>query len=397
MSKKVLYVEDNPESRLLVHRILEASGYTVVEAEDGLSAIRQAQRELPDLILMDINIPGMDGFEVTTRLRSIATLANVPIVALTASAVMEGDRERTLVAGCDGYLQKPVDVDRLPEQLSEFIAGKREQVHRDEEPQYLREYSQRLVTRLEDKVAELERLNEEFKTLDRLKGEFISTVSHELRTPLTAIKGYAQLLLTERAGPLTSVQEDCLQVIVENSENVIRRVNDMLFLQESSVSLPTRAPVCLREVALLTVDAMRARADDAGIEFVIDAPEDLPKIMGDFEALKLLLLHLLDNATKFSPTGGSILIHMRQEGDEIYAEITDRGIGIAPEYHEKIFERFFQVDSSTTRVYGGAGLGLTISKRIVEAHGGTIGVRSVLGEGSTLFFRIPQDARSMAG
>ena len=219
--KKVLYVEDNMESRLLVRRILEARGYQVIEAEDGLSAIRMAQEEQPDLVLMDMNIPGMDGFEVTTRLRSIPFLRRVPIVALTASAVMEGDRERTLVAGCDGYLQKPVDVDRLPVQLQEFIEGKREEVPLGEEPVYLREYSQKLVTRLEEKIAELQRANQELQTLDRLKSDFISTVSHELQTPLTAIKGYGQLLLDQRAGPLTPAQRECLEVILQSTDQII--------------------------------------------------------------------------------------------------------------------------------------------------------------------------------
>lgn len=392
MKKKVLYVEDNPESRLLVSRILTAHGYEVIEAEDGLSAIQRAQEEVPDLILMDINIPGLDGFEVTTRLRSIPALKDVPIVALTASAVMEGDRERTLVAGCDGYLQKPVDVDRLTCQIREFMEGKKEVVGREEEPIYLREYSQRLVARLEEKIAELQRANEQLQALDRLKSDFLSTVSHELRTPLTAIKGYTQLLMDGRAGPLTEMQVECLGVIAENTEIVIRRVNDILFLQESSVLLPVRAPLSLRDIVILVADSVRERARDAGIELVLDIPPDLLSIQGDAEALKLLFLHLLDNAIKFSPYGGRVTVTLRDRGQEIWGEVSDTGIGIAPEYHERIFERFFQVDSSTTRAYGGAGLGLAISRKIVESHGGRIGVlRSAPGQGSTFYFTLPKE------
>ncbi len=386
MKKRVLYVEDNPESRLLVRRILEAHGYEVAEAEDGLGAIRLAHDIVPDLILMDINIPGLDGFQVSTRLRSMPELARTPIVALTASAVMEGDRERTLVAGCDGYLQKPVDADGLPRQVAEFIDGKREQLRRDEEPAYLREYTHRLVRDLEAKVAELQRLNEQLQTAERLKSEFVSTVSHELRTPLTAIKGYAQLLLDQRAGPLTPVQEECLSIVCENTESVIQRVNDILFLQESSVILPTRAAVSLRDVALATVEAVRSRAEEAGIEIATAIPDSLPPVIGDSEALKLLFLHLLDNAIKFSPNGGRVTVTVREEGSAVYGEVSDTGIGIAPEHHERIFDRFYQVDSSTTRAYGGTGLGLAISRCIVEAHGGQIGVRSKPGQGSTFFF-----------
>ncbi|MBN1483341.1 MAG: response regulator [Chloroflexia bacterium] len=389
MSKKILYVEDSPESRLLVRRILEAGGYEIVEAEDGLAAIRLAQQELPDLILMDMHIPGMDGFEVTTRLRSIRALERVPIVALTASAVLDGDRERTLVAGCDGYLQKPVDVDRLPRQIEEFIAGKREVVPQEEQPYYLREYSQKLVTRLQDKIAELEEANERLKTLDRLKSDFVSTVSHELRTPLTSIKGYAQLLLDERAGELSPIQQDSLEVIVDNVELVIRRVNDILFLQESSAIVPALEPISLPDVARMIIGTVQDRAGQAGVEIRTDIAAGPLQLAGDYEALKLLLLHLLDNAIKFSPHGGLVTVRLERRGADIYGEIVDTGIGIEAQYHERIFERFFQVDSSSTRVFGGAGLGLAIAKRIVEAHGGRIGVHSRPGQGTTLFFYLP--------
>ncbi|HEY75724.1 MAG TPA: response regulator [Thermoflexia bacterium] len=116
----ILYIEDNPENRLLVRRILEAEGYAVVEAEDAPSGLEAAQTISPDLILLDINLPEMDGYEFTARLRQTPGLKDIPIVALTAN-VMKGDRERTLAAGCDGYIQKPIDVDELPRQIARFL------------------------------------------------------------------------------------------------------------------------------------------------------------------------------------------------------------------------------------------------------------------------------------
>lgn len=118
---KILYIEDDFRNRLLVQRILVAYGYTVVEAETGTDGIRLAQEVDPDLILMDINLPEMDGYEATARLKKIDKLAGVPIIAMTAN-VMKGDREKTLEAGCDGYIQKPIDVDMLPEQIEKFLA-----------------------------------------------------------------------------------------------------------------------------------------------------------------------------------------------------------------------------------------------------------------------------------
>ena len=158
---KILYIEDNPENRMLVRAILEAEGYTVVDAEDGLAGIEAAVREEPALILLDVNLPGIDGYEVVAILKSFPALANTPVIALTAYA-MEGDRQRTLVAGCDGYIQKPIDVDAFPRQVEEFLHGKREHVEEREEGVYLRELNQRLVYRLVNQVEELKRLNQHF-------------------------------------------------------------------------------------------------------------------------------------------------------------------------------------------------------------------------------------------
>ena len=117
---RILYIEDNFENRILIKRILEAEGYVILEADDGPTGMRVAEQEAPDLILMDINLPEIDGYEVTAKLRQNPSLAHVPIVALTAN-VLKGDRERSLEAGCDGYIQKPVDVDLLPAQIAAFL------------------------------------------------------------------------------------------------------------------------------------------------------------------------------------------------------------------------------------------------------------------------------------
>ena len=117
---RVLYIEDDYQNSVMVRRVLEASGFSMLEAENGITGLQVAQAKVPDLILIDISLPGMDGYEVTSRLKSLKSLAHIPIVALTAN-VMKGDREKTLAAGCDGYIQKPIDVDLLPEQIHSFL------------------------------------------------------------------------------------------------------------------------------------------------------------------------------------------------------------------------------------------------------------------------------------
>jgi len=122
--KTILYIEDNPENRMLVRRVLEVEGYQVIEADSGNTGLQKAETMAPDLVLMDINLPEIDGYELTHRLRQMPRLAGVPVVAMTAN-VMKGDREKTLAAGCDGYIQKPIDVDQLPLQIARFLQMKK--------------------------------------------------------------------------------------------------------------------------------------------------------------------------------------------------------------------------------------------------------------------------------
>ncbi len=185
---KILYIEDNPENRMLARAVLEAEGYQVVDAEDGLAGIEAAIREQPALILLDVNLPGVDGYEVVGILKSFPNLASTPVIAVTAYA-MEGDRQRTLVAGCDGYIQKPIDVDAFPRQVAEFLQGKRERVEEREEGIYLRELNQRLVYRLLNQVEELKRLNEHFVRRARQLEDL-----HRALSGITAEAGVAGLL-----------------------------------------------------------------------------------------------------------------------------------------------------------------------------------------------------------
>jgi putative nucleotidyltransferase with HDIG domain len=166
---KILYVEDNRENIELVRRILEAKGYLMVEAENGLAGFETAKRERPDLILMDINLPDMDGYAAATLIKNTAELSEIPIIALTAN-VMKGDRERTLTAGCDGYIAKPIDVRNFPAQIAAFLGGQKESVAPEEEKVYLKEHSVKLVEKLQERIRELTHANEERqRNLDKLQ------------------------------------------------------------------------------------------------------------------------------------------------------------------------------------------------------------------------------------
>lgn len=384
----ILYIEDNADNQRLVRRILEARGYGVLISEDGPNGIALARESTPALILVDINIPGLDGYETTTRLRGMDHLRNTPIVALTADS-RDGTRERSLVAGCDGYITKPIDARRLPEQLAEFINGKREALPQALETTMLREYNHKLVERLERQVRELKAANAELQELDRLKSQFLATLSHELRTPLTSILGYLELFERGTLGPLSDSQSEAIAIIARNAHTLARHLNNLLYLQEVRSSQIKRAPCAVHEVLRRVVFDFQPLAQEAGIELQ-SAIQPALSFRGDPIGLEQAFRNLLDNAVKFTPRHGCVRVSLADEPSRIIVRVEDSGIGIPADAQEKIFLPFYQVDGSLARPYPGAGLGLAIVKHVVEAHGGQVTMRSTPGAGSTFTLVLPR-------
>src|SRR5215472_899305 len=219
---RVLHIEDDPRNRLLVRKLLVADGVDVIEAADGLEGVRLALSQRPDLVLVDLNIPGLDGYEVTLRLRADAALAGVPIIAITA----EGDRETSFAVGCDGFVQKPIDARQFAAQMRQYLGGHRERLlsSPDATGERLRMQSGRIVAHLEAKVAELSEANERLRDMDRLRTEFYRNISHELATPLTPIVGYLRMMADSELGPVTKPQAKALHAM----DDCVRRLRDVL-------------------------------------------------------------------------------------------------------------------------------------------------------------------------
>ncbi|HET9221741.1 MAG TPA: hybrid sensor histidine kinase/response regulator [Roseiflexaceae bacterium] len=384
----ILYIEDNADNQRLVKRILEARGYGVLLSETGPDGIAQALEGAPSLILVDINIPGLDGYETTTRLRGMDHLRATPIVALTADSRV-GTRERSLVAGCDGYITKPIDPRRLPDQLEEFINGKREAVPQAVETTMLREYNQKLVERLERQVRDLSAANAELQEADRLKSQFLATLSHELRTPLTSIMGYLELFGRRTLGPMNEIQSEAITVMARNAETLTRHVNNLLYLQEVRSTQIKRGPVALHDLLRRVLVEYQKRARDAGVELQIEI-HPIATFLGDSLALEQAFRGLIDNAIKFSPRRGRVRVLLIDEPSRVLLRVEDTGIGIPPAHHEKIFLPFYQVDASLARQHPGAGMGLAIVKHVVEAHGGQVTLRSAPGQGSAFTLVLPR-------
>jgi signal transduction histidine kinase len=255
----------------------------------------------------------------------------------------------------------------------------------------------RLYKTIEERARQLEAANEELKALDHMKDDFVQTVSHELRTPLTFIKGYIDLLLEGTLGDLNQEQLDALTIVAERTQNVTSLVNDIISLIRAGTTGLAVQPVDLATVALSSVQSARAVTKQANIHLETDFAEDLPLVLGDPQRLSQVFDNLIGNAIKFGPNGGTIRVSVQPEDRFVRAEITDQGIGVPADKLDRIWERFYQVESATTRRFSGTGLGLTIVKRLVEAHGGRVGVHSVEGQGSTFFFTIPVLAEDYRG
>lgn len=247
----------------------------------------------------------------------------------------------------------------------------------------------RLYTSLEHRARNLAEAYAELQEVDRLRDEMVQNVSHELRTPLTFVKGYVELLLACDAGPLTDLQKEYLEVVIEKTDTVTRLVSDIMFLQHAN-QVPKETSISLTKLARRALQGCAATAEQAGLILVENIPDDLPPVRGDAGRLLQVFDNLLGNAIKFSPNGGHILVTVEDVGEMEQVSVADEGVGIPKDQQEKIFERFYQVDGSARRRFSGIGLGLTIAKRIVEAHGGEMWVGSEPGEGSTFYFTIPK-------
>src|SRR5580692_191793 len=371
---RVLHIEDDPRNRLLVRKLLAADGHEVIDAADGLEGVRLAIGQRPDLVLVDLNIPGLDGYEVTLRLRSEAALRGVPIVAITA----EGDKETSFAVGCDGFVQKPIDARNFAKQMRQYLGGHREPMisSADATGERLRMQSQRIVAHLEEKVAELSAANERLRDMDRLRTEFYRNISHELATPLTPIVGYLRMLADEELGAVNPSQgkarramDDCVRRLRAVLDNLV----DVTGLETGKMRFFHKDYDFLDSVRRAT-----AQLADAYAERHVTLFEEFPRGplpgYGDADRLGRAIVQLLDNAAKFSPEGGRVGVRVRAVDTSYELVVADSGAGVPLDRADKVFGAFYQVDGSATRAHGGVGVGLAIARRVARGLGGDVRV-----------------------
>jgi len=376
----ILLVDDVPDKLLSLSAVLEELGQPVVSVRSGSDALRQLLHQEFAVILLDVNMPDLDGFETAALIRQRKSCEHTPIIFLTA---FPDDRFaiRGYQLGAVDFILTPVVPEILRAKVSVFVdlyclnlqAKRQAEEH---------------IALVEERAARVaaERAN-------RAKDEFLANVSHELRTPMNAIIGMTDLALEEALSPLVGKY---LGMVKSNARLLLDLLNDILdFSKYRSGSFDLRStPFGLRELIGELTQTLGFRASEKGLELLAHIEPAVPdRLLGDSLRLRQVLMNLLSNAVKFTERG-SITIEVGLEAEmpeeaRLRFAVVDTGIGISPTNQERVFAPFAQVDSSTTRQHGGTGLGLAIASDLIRAMGGKLELQSELGRGTTFFFAVP--------
>jgi signal transduction histidine kinase len=368
----VLVVDDNETGRYGKCRVLRQNGFEVIEAADGTNALRLVTERKPRLVLLDVKLPDIDGWEVCRRIKANPGTESVLVLQMSATFVREDDTVRSLEGGADGCLTEPCDPLVLVATIRALLRARRAE------------------DALREALAREQGLRSAAEAANRAKDDFLATLSHELRSPLGAILTWASLLRTGRLDERRTKQ--AVEAIERNTRLQVRLIEDLLDVSRiiSGKMRLEFALVDLGTVVEAALDSVRGVASAKGIRIESTVDPSLGPVSGDAARLQQVLWNLLSNALKFTPKAGRVEIRLTGVDSVAQIEVTDTGSGIDATVLPHIFERFRQADSSTTRAEGGLGLGLALVRHFVELHGGTVEAKSEgLGKGATFLVRLP--------
>ncbi|THC42503.1 response regulator [Massilia sp. Mn16-1_5] len=389
---KILVVNDDAASLLALTSLLDQwateTGYTVLAARSGQEALRQVLLHDFAVIILDVNMPGMDGFETAEAIHQRARSADIPIIFVTAFLADEIDRLKAYQRGAADFLFTPVIPQILHAKVSVFVAlaNKNEQLRRQTEKLSQRTLeltatNERLMSEIEERQAA--------ERKSHAKDEFLAMLGHELRNPLSAISSAAALI--DMPGAHAEMGSRARQIIQRQTQHLSRIVDDLLDLSRamSGKILLARKPVDMASLVGACLDTFRATGRTGGYRINVDLAPNW--VDGDPTRLEQIATNLIDNAIKYTPAGGTIDITIGAEGDEVLLCVRDTGVGIAPDLLPHVFDVFVQGSISLDRAQGGLGIGLSLVRRLVELHGGSVSATSDgAGEGSAFAIRLPR-------
>lgn len=399
---KILVVEDNEDSRIMLRTLLKGQDYIVIEALNGKQALELALEYIPDIIISDILMPEMDGFEFCRQVKSTPKISHIPFIFYTATYTERADEELALSLGASWFFVKPMEPDVFTEKLSEIVKECQEgnllgsantlEAENSLKDKHIQVLTNKIFNRdvrakneIEEHKHTKERLRfaqEQAEKGNLAEKDFLSKVSHELRTPLNAILGFAQLLVMDQENKLTPAQDEQVKAILKAGDYLLELIIDLLDLSridalKHEYKLETmKINQSLNEI----LSFLEPRSREKGVQIKNQiSDEDELFIKASPALIKQVFLNLLTNAIKYNQPNGVVTIFSQKiANNRVSFLVKDTGKGIAEDRLEKIFELFSRLDTEL----GGRGVGLSITKRLVELMGGSIEVESTLGEGS---------------
>jgi signal transduction histidine kinase len=380
----ILVIDDTPANLITLGTALEAE-FKLQIATSGAMGLALASKSPPDLILLDVMMPEMDGYETCRRLKADPNLKHIPVIFVTALTDTSAETAGLSLGAAD-YITKPINIEIARQRIKNLV--EREQFRKEVEAH--RDHLEELV---QERTLALSIAKEAAETANHAKTVFLANMSHELRTPMNGIMGMTDLALRKATDPK---QKDYLAKVTKSSQNLLAIINDILDISKIEAERLTLESTGFKlgDVMENLAGMIEHRAAEKELNLDIDIAPDLAnkQIQGDPLRLGQVLLNLAGNAVKFTSSGSikvrALLTEEQASAILVRFEVQDTGIGIDAEDQQRIFSAFLQADSSMTRKYGGTGLGLAISKRLAQLMGGDIGVDSRPGVGSTFWFTV---------
>ena len=365
----ILIVDDSPENIFSLKKVLEKNGFVVDTASSGEEALKKVLKQSYVLIILDVQMPGMDGFEVAENIKSYSKARETAIIFLSAANTEAKFIKQGYSSGGLDYITKPVEMNILLLKVKTFY-----RIY--EQSRRLNEMQQTLLEEIEIR-----------KDAERKKDEFISVASHELKTPLTSIKGYLQLLersIDKGDGVVVKKQLNKVQHQVEKLNTLVADLLDISKIENGELKF-NKKEFSIDELLDNLIETLQQTNPD----FTITKSASVGiNIFADEMRVEQVIVNFVTNAIKYSPGTNEIEAIVKICDDRIYIAIRDHGIGVPPEHLKNVFDKFYRAEETSLR-FQGLGIGLYISRQIIERHGGEIGVKSVSGEGSEFYFYLP--------